>query len=155
METNKIRCSPGFISLTTIFFLVYIDDICSNLSTNVKLFADDTSHFSTVNDENKSFQNLSNDLCIINNWAYQWKIYFNPHRFKQAQDVIFLRKTSIQSHPALTFYNSPVITTTHHKHLGLILDGKLDFKEHLKEKIYKTNKGIAVLRKLQYIVSKP
>ena len=91
-------------SWTTIF-LVYINDICSNLSTNVKLFADDTSLISTVNDANKSFQNLRNDLCITSNWTWQWKMPFNPDRSKQAQEVIFSRKTSIQSHPALTFGN--------------------------------------------------
>ena len=63
METSKSRCSPGFNFWTTIF-LVYINDICSNLSTNVKLFANDTSLFSIVNDANKSFQNLSNDLWL-------------------------------------------------------------------------------------------
>ena len=69
METSKGRCSPEFNSWTTIF-LVYINDICSNLSTNVKLFADDTSLFSIVNDANKSFEILSNNLCVISNWAY-------------------------------------------------------------------------------------
>ena len=107
METSKSRCSPVFNSWTTIF-LVYLNDICSNLSTNVKLLADDTSLFSIVNDANKSFENLSNDLCIISNWAYQWKMSCNPDRSKQAQEVIFSRKTSIQSHPVLTFDNSPV-----------------------------------------------
>ena len=77
---------------------------------------------------------------------------FNSDRSKQAQEVIFSRKTSIQSHPVLTFDNCPVIKTTHHKHLGLILDEKLNFKEHLKEKMFKTLKGIAVLRKLQNII---
>ena len=113
-----------------------------NLSTNVKLFADDTFLFSIVNDANKSFQNLSNDLCVISNWAYQLKMSFNPDRSKQAQEVIFSRKTSIQSHPVLTFDNNPVI----------ILDEKLNFKEHLKEKMSKAYKGIAVLRKLQNII---
>ena len=105
-----------------------------------------------MNDANKSFENLKNDLCIISNWAYQWKISFNPDRSKQAQEVIFSRKTSIQSHLVLTFDNCPVIKTTHHKHLGLILDEKLNFKEHLKEKMSKAYKGIAVLRKLQNII---
>ena len=77
---------------------------------------------------------------------------FNPDRSKQAEAVIFSRKTSIQLHPVLTFDNSPVIKTTHHKHLGLILDEKLNFKEHLKEKMSKAYKGIAVLRKLQNII---
>ena len=65
-KPSKSRCSPGFNSWITIF-LVYINAICSNLSTNVTLFADDTLLFSIVNDANKSFQNLSNDLCIISN----------------------------------------------------------------------------------------
>ena len=63
--------------LGPLFFLVYINDICNKLSTNVKLFADDTSLFSIVNDANKSFENLSNHLFIISNWAYQWKMSFN------------------------------------------------------------------------------
>ena len=73
---------------------------------------------------------------------------FNPDRSKQAQEVIFSRKTSIQTDPVLTFDNSPVVKTTHHKHLGLILDEKLDFKEHLKENMFKYYKGVAVLRKI-------
>ena len=65
---------------------------------------------------------------------------FNPDRSKQAQEVIFSRKTFPQE------------KTTHHKHLGLILHEKLNFKEHLKEKMSKAYKGIAVLLKLQNII---
>ena len=131
-----------------LFYLVYINYICSNPSPNVKLFADDTSLFSVVNDANESFKNLSN-LCIISNGLTSGKglltrIY--PNKLKK---LFFQEKTSIQSHPVLTFDSSPVIKTTHHKHLGLILDEKLDFEEHFKEKMSK-----AVLRKLQNIIQK-
>ena len=77
---------------------------------------------------------------------------FKPDRSKQAQEVIFPRKTSIHSHPVLTFDNSPGTKTTHHKHLGLILDEKLNFKDHLKKKMSKAYKGIVALRKLQNII---
>ena len=40
----------------------------------------------------------------------------------------------------------------HHKHLGLILDEKLNLKEHLKEKMSTAYKGIAVLRKIRNII---
>ena len=40
----------------------------------------------------------------------------------------------------------------YHKHLGLILHEKLNFKEYLKEKMSKAYTGIAVLRKLQNII---
>ena len=46
----------------------------------------------------------------------------------------------------------PRVQFLDHEHLGLILDEKLNFKEHLKEKMSKAYKGIAVLRKLQNII---
>ena len=121
--------------------MVYINDICSNLSTNVKLFTDDTSLFSIVNEANKSFQNLSNDLCVISNWAYQWKMSFNPI-YPNKLKKLFSQEKHRFSRTVLTFDNSPVTKTMHHKHLGLILDEKLNFKEHLKEKMSKAYEGI-------------
>ena len=35
-----------------------------------KIFADDTSLFSVVNDARKIFENLSNDLRIASEWTY-------------------------------------------------------------------------------------
>ena len=105
-----------------------------------------------MNDANESFENLSNDLCIIITCTYQWKMSFNSDRSEQAQEVIFSRKASIQSHLVLTFDNSLILKTTHHKHLELILDEKLHFKEHLKEINSKAYKAIAVLKKLHDII---
>ena len=36
------------------------------------------------------------------------------------------------------------------KHLGLILDEKLNFKQHIESPIVKINKGVAVIKKLRY-----
>ena len=36
---------------------------------------------------------VNNDLVKINRWAYQWKMSFNPDPIKQAQEIIFSRKT--------------------------------------------------------------
>ena len=51
-------------------------------------------------------------------------------------------------HPNLTFNNINVKRVDSHKHLGLILDEKLAFKDHLKTTIEKASNGINVLRKL-------
>ena len=48
------------------------------LSSNAKLFADDTSLFFVVHNANTIAKELKNDLVKINRWAYQWKISFNP-----------------------------------------------------------------------------
>ena len=71
---------------------------------------------------------------------------FSFCRFELATPFIYT------THHVLTFDDSPVIKTTHHKHLEFILDEKLNFKEHLKEKMFKAYKDIAVLRKLQNII---
>ena len=47
-----------------------------------------------------------------------------------------------------------VIQSTNHKHLGMILDTKLEFQEHLKDKLSKISKTIGLLRKLQKILTR-
>ena len=71
--------------LGPLFFLVYINDLADALSSNAKLFADDTSLFSFVHDVDTSANELNNDLYQINKWAFQWKMSFNPDPSKQAQ----------------------------------------------------------------------
>ena len=96
----------------------------NGLNSNVKLFADDTSLFSVVDDITDSANLLNSDLSKINEWALQWKMSFNPDPIKQAQEIIFSRKTSKRNHPGLMFDNNIVNLTTNHKHLGMIFDSK-------------------------------
>ena len=78
--------------LGSLFFLVYINDLADNLASDVRLFADDTSLFTIVYDETVSAQVLNFDLKTIEEWAYQWKMQFDPDVNKQAVQVIFSQK---------------------------------------------------------------
>ena len=138
--------------LGPLFFLIYINDISIDLESDVKLFADDTSLFSVVFDPISSANILNRDLAKISNWAHQWKMSFNPDLTKQAKEVIFSRKHNIVNHPDLEFNNMKVERSAVQKHLGLLLDEKLTFKDHIKLVIEKATKGIHVLRKLRYYV---
>ena len=53
--------------------------ITDKIVSTVKLFADDTSIFSDVNDANISADELSKDLQKISEWVYKWKMSFNPN----------------------------------------------------------------------------
>ena len=118
--------------LGALLFLIYISDLPNGLNSNVKLFADDTSLFSVVHDITDSVNLLNSNLSKIKEWALQWKMIFNPDPTKQAQEIIFSRKTLQRNHPGLMFNNSIVNVTSTHKHLGMIFDSKLSFDEHLK-----------------------
>ena len=135
--------------LGPLLFLIYIIDLSDDLKCNPKLFADDTSLFSIVHDIDEAKNDLNNDLVKITKWAYQWKMSFNPDISKQAHEVIFSRKRSVTPHSPLTFNNIPVAQTISQKHLGMQLDKKLNFEEHLRKVESKVNTVIGIIRKLQ------
>ena len=81
--------------------------------------------FFIVQNVNTSARHLNSDLSKISNWAFQWKISFNPGPRKQAKEVIFSRKIQKTSHPSIYFNNKSVKRIPSQKHLGLILDSKL------------------------------
>ena len=95
----------------TFIFLVYINDLPNNLTSNRKLFANDTSLFSTVVDLNATANQINNDLHNNNKCAYQWKMNFK-------REVIFSRKIKVTAQPQLLFNNYPV----HEPHLKRILE---------------------------------
>ena len=77
---------------------------------------------------------------------------FNPDTFKQAQEVLFFRKNESQNHHCLHFNNNPVNQIPLQKHLGMYLDPKLDFSEHLKNIQAKVSKSNGLLQKRQTIL---
>ena len=77
---------------------------------------------------------------------------FNPDRSKQAQEIIFSRKLKKATHPPLIFNNNNVSQVNFQTHLGVILDVKLTFEEHLKNVFNKANKTIVLLKKLSNLL---
>ena len=134
--------------LGPLLFLVYINDLTRDLKCNVKLFADDTSLFTVVEDPNTSANDMNHDLELISQWACDWKMSFNPDPQKQAVELTFSRKKIEIDHPNILFNNIPVKKVDEHKHLGIVLDKKLSFSAHIKEAISKTRKGIGMLKYL-------
>ena len=135
-------------------FLIYINDLVDDLSYEAKLFADNTSLFTIVYDEAVAAGQLNCDLSIISDWAYQWKMQFNPDKNKQAVQVIFSCKKYKPIHPSLVFNQPEVVTKDEHTHLGMILDSKLNFNSHVREAIIKARRGIGIIRYLSKYVSR-
>ena len=140
--------------LGPLFFLIYINDLAEGVTCKVNFFADDTSMFQAVSDVNMTADTLNQDLAIIQNWAFQWKMSFNPDPTKQAKEVTFSTKLSKEQHPPLSFNDHHIIASSSHKHFGLILDEKLSFAEHVKEAIIKAKRGIGIIRFLSKYVSR-
>ena len=74
---------------------------------------------------------------------------FKPDPREQAQEVILSRKVQKANHNQVYFNHNSVKQVPPQKHLGVYLDTKLNFQEHLNNIISKVNKTIRLLRKLQ------
>ena len=149
METGFRRCPSRFL-LGSLLFLVYINDLPNELKSNAKLFADDTSLFTIVKDKQKNADVLNHDQSLISEWAFNWEMLINSDANKPAQEVLFSRKKETQNDPNASLINIQVERVSHRKHLGIIIDEKLNFKEHINSTILKVNRGLAVLKKLRY-----
>ena len=135
-EKSNTGMPQGSI-LGPLFFLTCINDLTDGISSIAKLFTDDKSLFSVAQNKNNSASQLNNDLDKVSDWAYTWKMSFNPDPSKQAQEVIFSRKCTKDDHPPIYFNDIPVTQTTAQKHIGLYLDEKLNYNTHcIKNEIY-------------------
>ena len=63
--------------LRPLLFILYINDIVTNIESQIKLFADDTSIFLVVDDPMQSAVILNLDLEKIHRWAHTWLVNFN------------------------------------------------------------------------------
>ena len=134
--------------------MFYIKGVADDLSYNAKLFPDDTSLFSVVNDVDTSANELNNDWYQINKWAFQWKMRFNQDPSKEAQEMIFSRKTKKTYHPLLRLITAlsrkPYIKNIylHNSWCSIFSDA------HLEVITAKVNKTIGLLLKFQKKITK-
>ena len=75
---------------------------------------------------------------------------FNPNHSKHAQEVLLSNKATKTNHPNVIFNGNKVQNSANQKHLGLILDEKLTFNDHITSKLTTVNKLTSTLRKLYH-----
>ena len=117
--------------LGPLLFSLFNNDIVDVVSNSMKLFADDTSLYCIVDDQNETAESLNSDLNSLNTWASDWCVNFNASKTKP---MLFTRKHDVNIPP---FYmNNDVLK---HKHLGIMFCPNGTWKDHINE-IYKKKK---------------
>ena len=157
LQSNWTKLEAGVHQgsvLGPFLFLVYINYLTDNVSSNIRLFADDSSLFSCVNDIHGCHERIANDLNTISAWACQWKMVFNPDITKQTVEVIFSVNNRKIEHPELTFNGIPVASEDSTQYIGLHLDNRLNFPKHIKEAVLKASKGVTLLKYLTNFVER-
>lgn len=134
--------------LGPLLFLVYINDIVDKITCDIKLFADDTILYVTVDDYNLSTELLNANLKKIEEWSNQWLVSFNPQKTKLL-NMSYKREPPFDDFPVY-FNDVQILSVREHKHLGLCIDDKLKWSLHVDAVISSVSKMIDVLQKLKY-----
>ena len=70
--------------LGPILFLAYINNLPDGISSQVRLFADDTALYLTINGE-EDCSALQKDLDSLSVWEKKWDMQFNPSKCQVVQ----------------------------------------------------------------------
>ena len=143
-ELVKAGVPQGSV-LGPLLFLIYINDITAHISSNIKLYADDTSLFIDVADPSEAARVLNNDLLKIKQWADRWLVTFSAAKTK----LLTCSNRKI-NHPDIIFDNVVLPEIESHKHLGLILSNNLSWSEHIDSILKSVSPMIDVLTSLKY-----
>ena len=119
--------------LGPVLFLIYINDIVSEIESVMKLFADDTSMYLCLDNQNIRAEILNSDLDKISEWALKWKVKFNEEK---TELLNISRQQDFQTVP-LTFGGTTLTDSATHKHLGVILQNDCKWDSHIKYVIAK------------------
>lgn len=130
-------------------FLLYINDINFILTDSLKiLFADDTVVCRTGSNIQNVVANINEDLAILQDWLNANLLILNKTK---TNALIFTYQKHIAS-PPIHIDDDAIQVVDSFNYLGLIIDSKLKFKEHIDVICSKISRSVGVLYSLKYLV---
>ena len=132
-ERNQIRLGahtcrgPARIHTGSTFF-IFINDIVKDISSSIRLFADDTSLYIMVENPQIAARLLNLDLDIISNWALDWLVDFNA---RKTMSLLLSTKLVLLVHIQIFMNNTVTSESSRHKHLGISFSSTCSWTEHI------------------------
>ena len=152
-STKYITCGvPQGSILGPLLFLIYINDLqkVCNSSTPI-LFADDTNLFYKSHDKSILEQQINNELRQVSLWLKVNKLSLNVSK---THYIVFTRKSNTVTSVDIRIENQAINEVNKTKFLGVIIDKKLTWKEHISYLSSKISRGIGMIIKAKKRLNK-
>jgi hypothetical protein len=133
---------PQGTVLGPLLFLVYLNDLPDNISSEVRLFADDCVLYRQIT-SNIDINQLQTDLDTLSSWQNTWQMHFNA-------DKCFVLKISHSNNATTHQYKlgqSLLKELKSHTYLGVTISHDLKWVDQINSSISKANRVLGVIRR--------
>ena len=112
--------------LGPILFLLYINNLHDNVQSQVRLFADDTAVYLTINHPSDASL-LQKDLDQLQRWEVKWDMEFNPSKCQ----VLHITRARAPIKTSYTMHNQTLDIVSAARYLGVDLSTNMNFNTHI------------------------
>ena len=147
-ESNWHKVTSGIPQgsvLGPLLFVLYVNDLPELTKSNTFLFADDIKIFRAITNKNDQ-DILQQDLSILEQWSDKWLLKFHPDKCKHME----IGKNNIGENEYFMTSNNvkhSLATTDKQTDLGVIIDSKLSFDDHINQVVNKATKMTKIIRR--------
>ena len=134
--------------LGPLLFIMYINDLPNHVHNEVRIFADDTKLFKEVQRVDRC--SLQEDLDRLTDWSRDWLLKFHPEKCCHMR----IGSSTTDSTYSMKEVDNNGDTKRHslaqteaEKDLGVIIDSKLSFKNHIAKATAKANSRLGIIRR--------
>ena len=128
--------------LGPVLFLIYINDIANNLTSSVRLFADDTIVYRVIRTPTDRLD-LQKDLHKLESWSKHWQMHFHPAKCK----AINFSRSRHKSLFAYQLYQESLETVSHINYLGVTITNDLRWNKHIENTKNRANYTLRFLKR--------
>ena len=136
---------PQGSPLSPLLFNLYLADITKIIDKNISQFADDLVIWETGKNVDRIACKLNQKLKRLNKYMKNINLTISPEK---SVAVLFNRKRSNQECPELFIEGHTIKRENKAKYLGIIMDKRLNWSNHIKEIVSKANKRCRQLKSM-------
>jgi hypothetical protein len=145
-ETSRLTTVTSGVPQGTVLgptlFLVYINDIAANISSTIRLFADDCVVYRAVQSKEDHII-LQKDLNTLVEWSNTWQMEFNVSKCA-IMNITTKRNKSIFEY---SMAGQKLSVVKHHPYLGVELSENMKYNIHIENIISKASQVLGFLKR--------
>jgi len=147
-EARVLSGVPQGSVIGPVLFLAYINDLPQGLSSDIRLFADDTIISRQIHCEQDAIT-LQEDLNKLEVWGKRWLMRFHPGKCQ----VLRVSRSRSKLNHQYTLLNTRLEGTDTIKYLGITLSSDMRWNHHIDNVKAKANSKLGFLRRNVRIAS--